>query len=68
MNGHTEEVINDNDDELSLESTHVRDSLKQIFNYMIALRSQYDVLSSYEYHWFLRRTQEIQRNRTLPLT
>ncbi|CAG8711097.1 16264_t:CDS:2, partial [Gigaspora rosea] len=27
------------DEELALESTHVRDSLKQIFNYMIALRS-----------------------------
>ncbi|CAG8656686.1 16637_t:CDS:2 [Gigaspora margarita] len=44
-------VEQDVDMELSLGSTHVRDSLKQFFNYMIALQSQYGVLPSYDYYW-----------------
>ncbi|RIB12589.1 hypothetical protein C2G38_13384 [Gigaspora rosea] len=47
-----------NDEGLSLESTHARDSLRQIYNYMIAVESQYGVLSSYNYHWFLQRPKE----------
>ncbi|RIB10300.1 hypothetical protein C2G38_2043614 [Gigaspora rosea] len=45
------------DEELALEGTHAR-ALKQIYNYMIASQTQYGVLTSYDYHWFLRRPKE----------